>query len=380
VTWGLAVAGLTLGLILGGLLLALAFGVGLLIYLLPVPRLSVLAPVLVALVVAGGVAALVQRGPDAERPWRPDTEPLHALSALLEVAPPFPADISIDPDVRTDQVWADSVDEWKHTSVAVFGSRLLDQLLIGRLGPSRFEDGPWPAWPTTLLDLFLRGGLMFFAVAVLGLLRPSAESAWPRAGVAVAVVAWGLLLVATGLGPHALAAVDLVLLGVAAAGAASSRPGGGRTRRLAFSVGGLMACTLAIAPATSGRPPLPWIAGLDHHGEPGRELVELLTGGGPSTVTDHVDVAQRLMRWDTPSLRQPEAALRHGWQALELAPTDVEAGLVTIRALVENGQLAEAAAFVDQWPTDDALVERRLAGVAKWIADTARKQRLRGDG
>lgn len=378
--WVLLALGSLLALLAGGVAVAVALAVGLLVFLLPIPRLGQLLRVTSALL-AAGVLAWTLQGLGAEgRLATPDAGPAASLSALMQSVQPRQDELAVHPDVRVAEAYADVGAALEHADVGHLLAAAFERVLLEQLAPIRFRDTDALAWPLGLLDLFLRGGALLFAVAVLGRLKPRQDSAWPRAGVAVALVLLALLRAVAGVGPWAWAPLDLVLLGVAAAGATASRADRSGTRRLAFAAGGLVACSLAVAPALSDTAPSTWTRDLGHPSPWGADLVRRLASGGPTDTAGHVGVAELLMLHQMPSLRMPEAALDHARRALELSPTDDAATGALLRAYVENLRLDDALDLGDGWHPQDPAWTVRSRMMPGWVREQARTLRLERDG
>ncbi|RKY17665.1 MAG: hypothetical protein DRQ55_15220 [Planctomycetota bacterium] len=357
--WALATGMAAGAFALGGVTLLAATLVGLVVYLLPVPPLPAALRVIVLLGVAGAGFFVLQRGPDASRVWVPDMAPTYSALALLETPPPHPNDVPTQADraavqrltlLRRALPSADGV-----TTSLAFGRRLRDDLL----GPTRLaplgSGLPAPPPPQALaalgwFDVFLRGGSLLFACAVVGLMkrRGSSASSLPRAGLVLAVLAFVVLQVFAAVGPLALVPVDLLLLGVAAGGVAGTAAGQAWTRRVAFAVGGVLLCSFLY---TAGQRQLPlsdWIGTLGPpHQNQGAQLVELLDTPNPGDWHAELRIAQLLLQADTPLLRFPEAALAHAMQATRLQPTLDTTLQMLVRAQVENAQYRDAARLAE---------------------------------
>ena len=377
--WVFLAAGSLAALLAGGVAVALALLVGLIVFLVPIPRLGQWLGVASALLVALALSWQLQ-GLGAEgRLATPDAAPAASLSALMQVEVPGGRELPVHPDVRVREAYSDVAAAYGRADIGHLLAAAFERVLLEQLAPLRFDDlGAW-AWPVGLLDLFLRGGALLFAVAVLGRLKPRQDSAWPRAGLAVALVLLALSRAVAGLGPWAWAPVDLVLLGVAGAGATGSRPDRQGTRWLAFAAGGLVACSLAIAPALSDRAPSPWTRDLGHPASPGADLVRLLAGGGPTDAAGHVAVAELCMHPQLPSLRMPEVAWQHASRALELSPADDAATGALLRAYVENLRLDEAVSLGEGWHPEDPAWTVRARIMPGWAREQSRKLRLELD-
>jgi hypothetical protein len=345
----------TAALLAGGIVVAAVLVVGLAVYLLKLPRLRASLPVL--LMIGGALAAawLVQRGPDPSRPWQPDTAPALSLGALLDVPLAAEPDL-VNADARAER-W------WRHTREGLEARGPLDvlrryalRLTLDELGPARFDD--WglqdrglSALPVGFADVFVRGGLLLFALATLTLVRRTTESSLPRAAVAVALLLLAPLLVVTACSPLALAPFDLPLLTLAAAGVAAADPGQAGLRWAAFFIGGALLLALPVAGYVSGRPPAEWVTKLGAReqqdepalpGTPGRRLVAVLQGEGPVDAPRQLQAA-RLMRDPlAPFVRLAEASRAHALAASVLDPTAAPVLTQMVASHCENGDFEAA--------------------------------------
>lgn len=375
----------------GGTPCALALLVGLLVFLIPVPRLLPALGAASLVAVALGVGWYVQRGPDAQRPFLPESGAVDSLLALTSAADrPF-SGLAASTDLRDRQDldtlrerWAE---EWPDVSLGV-----LERLATEQLGPARFTplaeallphqaDGradPRSAGlvlPLGVFDLFLRGGMLLFALTVLGLTRREGGSGWPRAACGVGLLVWLVALTAGAIGPFAAAPFDLVLLGLAGAGVAGGDPSRPRTRRVAFVLGGVLLCTLFFTGGWGVRPLRTFTTDLTHvHGD-GQLLVDVLKDGGPRDAPGHGRAATLLMEADAPLLRIPRAALRHATTSLELAPDAPGANEAYVRALVECGRYAEAARLAEELHTEAGSGDVRSKAFLSWVQDEQRRAR-----
>ncbi len=381
--WVLLAASFGLALVAGGLLLALPLAVGVLVFLIPVPRMGSALPLLAAVAVAAGAWWYVGARGDGNGlppgPFRPPSAPAYGAADLVGAPPPHPTRIPLDPDRREDSMFGLVAEAWGQRTVPWMVGRMLDRVMLDQLAGAQFEAVPLPSplsrTVLTLLDLFVRGGVILFAVAVSALLRPKTESAWPRGGVVAGLIVMALVSVAGAVRPGALAPFDLVVLGVAGGGMAGT--GAGRragVRRFAFAVGGLLLCSLTLAPRLTGRPPRVWDGPPRQPNAQGADLVRLLAGDGPQDVVGQVQAANRLMEIESPFTRIPEAALEHALVATELAPTEDAVSELLVRAYVENQRLDEGKDFAETWLASDGT-SRPARVTLDWLGAYARRLR-----
>ncbi len=389
VGWLQLAVGLTASVLTGGIIVAFAAGVGLIWSLLPVPRFAAMARVVSAFALAFGVAWFVQRGPLTEppRPWLPDTAGMHSAMALVEA--PFtmfdPAEI--DPDARENARFDMLADAVENTpSIEVFRD-VIDRWVGDFHGPLRFEGlpgswpRPWSALAIALLEGLLRGGVLLFVVATLTSTPIASDSAWPRAGAIVAFILFGLLTTLTLTGPFDLAALDMLLVGMAGAGMAGTDPSRPGARRTFFLIGGALACTFPLIAWRADLPPSHWV--LHGHARQGEPAALVAQYDYLREVPDDVEALQRatsyLMHYETPFVRLPEAALRRAWQQQDLAPDGSLAVDLVVRALLENGRIDEARDVA----TDSVLITNNNDASARKMLDhvdhVARLQRSRGE-
>jgi len=227
----------------------------------------------------------------------------------------------------------------------------------------------------------MRGGLLLFALAVLGLTRrKEVTSSWPRAAIAVAGLVLLIVGAATAVGPLALASLDLVLLGSAAAGVAAADPARPWTRRLAFMVGGTLLCTLLITGGVDDKPLDPWLQDMGHHQHEGEQVAVLLQHGGPSNLIDELRACHLLSRPQAPFLRRPRLAMAHALAATMFAPDNDDAVVALISSQAECGlyreaaMLAESAHSAAPSGTEQA---RRMELMLDWVVKEQRDAGLR---
>lgn len=389
--WVQFAAGLAAAVLSGGIIVAIATTVGVVWSLLPVPRLPVAARVLSAVAVAFALGWLAQRGPTTEppRPWMPDTAGLHGAMALVE-APVVAFDpAEIDPDVREQERFEMFTLALRNTPSIETLRTLIDRWVRDLHGPARFEGLPasWPAWAAlvvALLEGLLRGGVLLFAVATLTATPLTSDSAWPRAGAVVAALLFGVLTTVTLTGPFDLAALDLVLVGVAGAGMAGIDPARPGARRTFFVVGGALACIFPLLAWHSDEPPSRWV--LEGHARQGESsaLVQqygLVREPGDDAGLGALQAAtMHLMHHRLPFVRLPEPALELAWRQHDRAPDDIEAINLLVRALLENRRIDEARDVAN----DSVLMTRAQDGRARMMQDLVehveRMLRERGDG
>jgi hypothetical protein len=386
--WLLAAVGASLSLLLGGLAVAVALAVGVLVYLIPVPPLGRTLAVGAWLAMAVLAGWFVQRGPDAARPWLPDTGWAHSMATLVDTPVPPPNDVPADADLRERQMLSNLGEGVEASGVGHLAAGLLRRLVFDLLGPGRFEgpvaaaaapgadDGDAPPIAVTAVgwfDVFLRGGLLLFGLTVVALLAPGASSSWPRVGAVAGAVVLLLALVGGALGPLALAPLDLALLAVAGAGVAGSDPRQRRTRRLAFVVGGGLLCTLLLTAGLRNQPLTLWLRDLGHAQAEGRLLVDLTEPPGPRQAQDHMRVAWLELQAPTPLLRQPEAAFDNAMAALEEAPEADLALEAYVRASVELGRYEEAAQVAETMPARIGSTGRKALLLLDWVQNEQRR-------
>lgn len=380
----------------GGVLLGLAVLLGVLVYLLPLPRLSIALQALALLAVVGSCLWWIQRGPDPTRRWLPDTAPVHSLLALLDAPPAHPNDLPCHADRREEFHLSRLREAWSTADGLAVMGRLADRLRQDALGPARLE--PLISWwnpeassaggtlrPGTRelgwFDLFLRGGCLLFACAILRTLaRPPAQACLPRAALVVGLLGWTVLGISAGVGPFVVAPLDLALLGLAAGGVAGADPRRAWTRRIAFAMGGLLLCTLLF---TAGVRPLPmtdWTRRLTHGQGEGAFLVGLLAdpeasppAGAPAARQEQI--ANLLMQPGLPFLRLPEAAAAHALAATMLTPDADTALELLARAHVEAGEFRQAALAVEMGlalQSRESFGQRRMELLLDWVRQEER--------
>lgn len=394
VGWLGLTVGAALSVLVGGSVVALALVIGLLVYLLPVPRVLPALGALSAVVLALAAGWFVQRGPDPGRPVVPDTAPVHALLALTDTPPPHPNDAPIDADVRAVQTLERAGQALGHADPLALALELARRAGPDLLGPRRLvpllrpgglalfsgAEGVWVPNVLGLWDVFLRGGLLLFALAVVGMARRKQEhSSWPRAGLMVGLVSLVLLSVAGAVGPLAMAPVDLLLLGAAGGGMAAADPRRPWTRRLAFAVGGVLLCTFLITAGVEDQPLTSWTRQLTHHQDEGALLVDILDDGGPDSALARRRAATLLTWPGAPFLRRPTAALVHALEATKLDPEDGEAVELLIRAQAEVGDFAQAARLAEgaQAATQDTFQAKTFELLLDWVLKEQRDARVR---
>ncbi|MGQ0551968.1 MAG: hypothetical protein ACT4PU_01975 [Planctomycetota bacterium] len=318
---GLAWAAVTVALaaswLLGGIVLAAAVLLGLLIYLLPVPPWRSGLPVLLAGLAAAVLVGQFPRVLEIPTGRLMDSAPVHSWAALLEISPTptnqGPSDVRLAEQRQLASVTA----ALREADLGFLGRRFVERVVIDGLGPGRFgaQAGQFSASVALalgLFDMFLRGGLLLFAIASMGLWPAQRKSSsWPRAGVAIALVAWFLLSMLSATNPLSCVGFDLLLLTLAGVGLAAADRLGSGLQGASFALGGLLLVGVAVLAQVSGRPLSNFIVALGHDERAGAKLVADLAGAGPSEGPGHSDAAVRLIRRSTPFLRLPEAARRH---------------------------------------------------------------------
>ena len=334
--WPLVPLGLWAALWLGGAVAAVGLGAGVLVFLMPIPKARSAVPVVAAVALAvAGVWFL-------EPPHRPalDTGMAHGLAELVDVTLPPLTEGAGAPLGRAGARYGQAFEAVAGEGPAAAFGGLVDRTLLDAFAPHRLSAGALfglPAWLLGLLELFARGGLLLFAVAAWTRLRIDTESAWPRGGAVVGLVALALAALVQGVGPHLLASVDLVLLAVAGAGATASRPGGRGTRYLAFTLGGLLFATLAIASLVSEPPSRRWSTDLSRAGTPGADLVRALDALQPGAeAAELLPLVDALLDRRRPDLYHPRLALDLAERAAAASPTaaGVDEALRRARAAV----------------------------------------------
>ena len=384
----------------GGVVAAAALVVGCVVYLLPVPAVGRALLVLVGLGAVLAAGWFVQRGPDAERPWLPDVVWARSFTALADIEPPHPNNIPSHVDLRARQALLQAKRGLLEREPLWLLRSFGDRLLADGLGPHRFEraltvlglpeedvevDGSAPDGPGRapyrlalgFFDLFLRGGCFLFALAVLGMLkRGGAPSCWPRAGAVVAALLWLVLLVLGAAGPWALAPFDVLLLGVAGAGVASTDPRRVWTRRLAFGLGGLLLCSFLYTAGWADRRLSPCVAKAGERFDKGQQLVALLADGGPAPGDEAFRAADIMSSWYAPLLRLPEPGYHYAQQALEVFAgsdrTDPCIELL-VRLQVESLRFAEAAQLAEDFHATKGRDDKRSMILLEWVFDEERR-------
>jgi hypothetical protein len=329
-------------LLAGGLLAALAVLAATLTWLAPVPRFAFALPLVLACLAAFAGAYRVQAGPDAERAFMPDGAPAWSLAALFEAPMALDTTLPVDPDRRALHVYAQALDEGHTLGVLRVAGAVGRRCVLEHLGPARLAPFGAAALPLALLDALLRGGALFFAVATLGLVRRTGESAFPRAAVCAGVATLGLLGILAACSPFALAPVDLTLAALAATGVCGGQPAQSRVRWTAFLVGGGLMASLVVSAALSGRQATVWLERLKHESAQGSRLVEALRGEAPADATRHLTAVTLMVDAAAPFQRLPEAALRHAEAAIALTPGSRAAVLALVRARMETLDLQGA--------------------------------------
>jgi len=364
----------------GGIVVAAVLLVGLLVYLLQLPRLRASLPALLIVGGALGLAWFVQRGPDAQRPWQPDTAPALSIGALLDVPLVIEPDL-VNADARAGRWWRAAGDGLQERGAVDVLMRYAQRLTLDMLGPARFDD--WSlqdhglsALPIGFADVFVRGGLLLFAVATLTLVRRTTEKSLPRAAVAVALLLLVPLLVVTACSPLALAPFDLPLLALAAAGVAAADPAQAGLRWGAFCLGGALLLVLAVAGYLSRRPPGDWVttfgAREEHDephlpGTPGRRLVAVLQGDGPADAP-HELLAARLLRSPVaPFVRLAEASRAHALAASRHDPFAAPVITQLVAAHCENGDFDAAETLARSLVDGNGAPTRDGELLVQWI-------------
>ena len=370
----------------GGLIAALTLLVSLLAYLLPVPRLGVAAPPVLALGLAGAAFWFAQRGPEATRPWLPDTGPAWSLAKLGDLPLRLDATPVVDPDLRVGRLYVDSLHLLADRGVTDTVARVGRRLAIDGLNPRRFEelrpDGPFETQDAThppgvlalgLLDGFLRGGAFLFACAALALWPRSRSSSFPRAAVAAGLLLLALLGPTLGAGPWSLAPFDLLLAALAGAAACAADPAASALRRRAFALNGLVFLLVPVAVWWRAWPVSDWNRHLVNELGQGRLVVSQLAAAGPRTPWEQHSLARFLMDPGAPFQRFPEAALSHAEQAVAGLPTD-EGFLGTLAsALVENLRFDEAEGVALSLRDDDGLPTPRGRVLIQFVGEQRRR-------
>jgi hypothetical protein len=387
--------GCSLAVVVGGSVVALALSLGLLVYLVPVPRLPAALAAMLAVGLALGAGAMAQRGPAGmQREWLPDTAPAHSLLALTETPAIYPSDVSFHAEERELESFhraLSAVAAAPPVDLAVSLAARLGKHLAGprRLTPlllTAIDEPLGDEWLSArrglgLFDVLMRGGLLLFALAVLGLTRrKEVMSSWPRAGIVVAALVLLLVGAATAVGPLALAALDLVLLGAAAAGVAGADPARPWTRRLAFGVGGTLLCTLLITGGVDDTPIDPWLQNIGHNQREGEQLALLMQHGGPTSLIDELRACHLLSRPQAPFLRRPRLAMAHALAATLIAPDSDDAVVALISSQAECGLYREAAMMAESAHTaspSGTEQSRRMELMLDWVVKEQRDAGLR---
>jgi hypothetical protein len=369
--WASLAAMTCVALLAGGVLLAAALGVGLLVYLVPVPRIGVALPVLLAFALGGiGAAWVAGHRPGAERHFVPiDAAPAFAMAELTSTPIVLDARQPVDAALRTRAAYASAWTGARSAGPLGVASAASRRLVLDQLSPRRFDSLGSPMLPVGLLDVFLRGGLLLFAVATLSLTRRGSESSWPRGGVVVALLLLIFVGIMTASSPFAWAPVDLVLLAVAAAGVAGADPDRPAIRWLAFSIGGVMLGALGLGAGLASLSLSPWSTQLTHRAQQGRQLVERLEHGGPVDADGHLTAAYLLMDHAAPFLRFPEAADRHVLAALELDPSSGLVLSALVKSEVENLRLDEAERLVETMLDSSGELSSEGRLLTAWVHD-----------
>lgn len=352
---------------LGGLVAALACVAGLLAWLLPVPRFRVGVPAVLAVVLGLAAAAWLQHVPG--RRLLPDGAPSWGLAALVDTPMHLDASLPVDPDRRALHIQAEAVRDAREAGALDLAGRLAQRLVLDQLGPGRWSGWGRAALPLALLDALLRGGVLLFAAATLGVLRRGEEASFPRVGPAVGAFALLLLGLVAACSPFALVPLDLALAALAGAGVAGGSEGAARVRWAGFLLGGALACTLVLTAVFASAGPSTWSQRLKHEGAQGRRLVSLLADGGPRDVDGRLQVVALLVDPAAPFQRLPEAALRHAEAAVASAPDAHGALFALARARLElldfDGARGLLRSVVDD--TGQPLPQARafLSGIAR---------------
>lgn len=384
-----------LAVVVGGSVVALALVAGLIVYLLPVPRLPAALAAILAVAVALTAGALAQRGPAGmNREWLPDTAPAHSLLALVDAPRLDPSAVPFHAEARelgTLHRAFEALTDAPPLPTALALAKRLGRDLAGprRLAPllsavtSDPLDESWTAARRGLglFDLLLRGGLLLFAFAVLGLARIQEQrSSWPRAGIVVAALVLLIVGAATAVGPLALASLDLVLLGAAAAGVAGADPARPWTRRLAFIVGGTLLCTLLITGGVDDGPLDPWIETLGHAQKEGEQLALLMEHGGPTGLIGELRACHLLGRAQAPFLRRPQLAMSHALAATVFAPENDDAVVALLSSQAECGLFSAAAMLAEgayRAAPPGTEQSRRMELMLDWVLKEQRDAGLR---
>jgi hypothetical protein len=375
--WVLLAAALAAVLLLGGLIVGLALLAAVLVYLAPVPRLPVALAVVLAVLAAGSCAWLAQTGPGAARRWSPDAAPAWGFAALTNTRFALDDSLPIDPQRREAFVLAQALREAREQGALRVASEFGRRLVVEQIGPARLEHLDRPALPASLLDAFLRGGALLFAVATLALLRRGDEASLPRAAIVTGVLVLGLLAVAGATSPFALGPFDLLIAALGAVGVAGSQREGARTRWLGFGVGGAMMAALVVTAALTHQEPSDWSRQLRHESQQGERLVALLGDGGPQDASGHMQAVLLLADPAAPFQRLPEAARRHAEAGVALAPDDPQVLLALVQAELENLDFERARALVSSLVDDAGALTPQARIVLLGIAD--RERRLRAE-
>ncbi len=392
----------------GGVLAAVALVVGVLVWLMPIPPFGRMLAGVTILVLALASGWAVQRGSDGERPWFPDTAWAYSWSAMVDHPGPHPNDIPTDADQRARLALSTAWDATTQSDGVWIGQTWLNRLAFQLMGPRRFEyvvqasglgqvdlealEQQEPGASAVeassqalargrfglgLFDVFLRGGLLLFALTVIGLVRKGAAPAsWPRAGVVVGALTWLLLMAASAIGPAAMAPFDVLLLGVAGAGVAGADPKKAWTRRLAFAVGGVLLGTFLWTSGWRDEPLQPWLMSMEHRTAEGRSLTHLLEDGGPKTPDELFRAAHLMSVWNAPLLRLPEAAYERAsesWKSVMSTETADQAVELLVRTLVECRLYADAARLADDYHMSLGVSDKRSELLLHWVQGEQRK-------
>lgn len=381
--------------VIGGSVAAFALVLGLLVFLVPVPRLGPALAGILCIGLAVAVGVFVQRGPERlDREWIPDTAPAHSLLSLTNGPVLTPGEVQFHAEERELDTLHRALESVTTAPPLELGLALASRLANDELGPRRLAPlllsvSPEPDDENRLsarrglglFDLFLRGGLLLFALAVLGIARvKEVQSSWPRAGIVVAGLVFLIVGAATAVGPLAMAPLDLVLIGAAAAGVAGADPGRPWTRRLAFMVGGTLLCTLLITGGVDDRPLDPWIENLSHREQEGQLLAQAMQHGGPASYSSELHACHLLGRAQAPFLRRPWLARAHALQATRLSPESDDAVVALVSAQAECRQYREAASLAEsayRSSPSGSEQSRRMELILDWVVKEQRDAGLR---
>ncbi len=372
IAWSLLPVAFWLSAWAGGVVAASAVLAGLIVFVLPVPRLRTSFPLLSAVLLAGAGSVWLHQSESALMPAL-DTGPAHGVAQLAGRSLVQEPSDPVMPHALARHRYGQTLDVIAEEGPAAAIGGLVDRVLLDDLAPHRHAPSgvlglPWVV--QGVLELFIRGGLLLFAVAAWTRLKLDTESAWPRAGAVAGIVVLAGGCVAFGVGPHLFAPVDFVLLAVAGAGATGSRADGRSTRYLAFTLGGLLFCTLAVASLVSDPRQPRWSTSLMRTGTPGVEHVERLRALTPaSTAGDLADAAMGLLAPSRPDLYHPRLALALAQSAVERSPQSPVALGVLVRAHMAVRQLEDARSSLARLRKESPSGDPRVADLQEQLQE-----------